>query len=252
MSKEVFPIYKPEGLSPLDAVKKLKKENLELQDEKVAYAGRLDPMAEGVVLIVTGDSLKKFKHFLKLDKEYEAEILFGFSSDSLDVLGLAEKKEKDSFKEEEVEKVLKSLEGEFVFKPPFFSSYRYKGKPLFWWARQGRLEEVELPDKKTAIYSLEILDKMKIEKKFLEEKIEEKIKKVKGDFRQEEITKKWRSVFQKEGGDKKYLIVKIKVHCSSGCYIRSIADRTGRLLNSGAILFSLKRIRIGKYKLNNF
>jgi tRNA pseudouridine(55) synthase len=249
MNKEVFPIYKPVGLSPLDAVKKLKKESPEFQDEKVAYAGRLDPMAEGVVLIVTGDSLKKFKHFLKLDKEYEAEVLFGFSTDSLDILGVPEKNDKDSFKEEEVEKVLKSFEGEFVFKPPFFSSYRYKGRPLFWWARQGRLEEVELSDKKTAIYSLEILDKIKVEKKFLEEKIEEKIKKVKGDFRQEEIVERWRSVFQKEESDKKYLIVKIKVHCSSGCYIRSIANRAGRLLDSGAVLYSLERVRIGKFQL---
>jgi tRNA pseudouridine(55) synthase len=249
MSKEVFSLYKPVGLSPLDVVKKLKKNYPEFQDKKIAYAGRLDPMAEGVVLIVTGESLKKFKDFLRLDKEYEAELLFGFSSDSLDILGIAEKNKKDSFREQEVEKVLKSFEGEFVFKPPFFSSYRYKGKPLFWWARQGRLEEVKIPDKKTAIYSLEILDKIKVEKKFLESKIEEKIKKVKGDFRQEEIAERWRSVFQKEESDKKYLTVKIKIHCSSGCYIRSVADRAGRLLNSGAVLYSLKRIRIGKFQL---
>ncbi|MEA2092872.1 MAG: hypothetical protein U9P61_02815 [Patescibacteria group bacterium] len=253
MTKEIFPLYKPIGLSPLDVIKKLKKEHPEFQDKKIAYAGRLDPMAEGVILIIVGDSLKKFKHFLKLDKEYEAEVLFGFSSDSFDILGIAEKKDKDFFEEEEeVEKVLKSFEGDFIFKPPFFSSYRYKGKPLFWWARQERLEEVELPDKKTAIYSLEILDKIKVEKKFLEKKIEEKIRSVKGDFRQEEIIEKWRNVFQKEEDNKKYLIIKIKVHCSSGCYIRSIADRTGRLLNSGAILYSLKRIRVGRHKLNNF
>jgi tRNA U55 pseudouridine synthase TruB len=96
---------------------------------------------------------------------------------------------------------------------------------------------------------LEILDKIKVEKKFLEEKIEEKIKKVKGDFRQEEIVERWRSVFQKEESDKKYLIVKIKVHCSSGCYIRSIANRAGRLLDSGAVLYSLERVRIGKFQL---
>lgn len=250
MNKEVFPIYKPVGCSPLDAIKELKEKQPELQDKKIAYAGRLDPMAEGVVLIITGDRLKDFKHFLKLDKEYEADILFGFSSDSFDILGFP-KKTDQSFQEEEVEKVLKKMQGDFVFKPPLFSSYRYKGRPLFWWARQGRSKEVELPDKKVAIYSLEILDKIRVKKIEVEKKVEEKIRTVKGDFRQEEVLEKWKKIFKDEKDNEKYLVFKIKVHCSSGCYIRSIANRAGRLVNSGALLFSLKRTRVGEFKIEN-
>jgi len=234
----------------LDAVNDLREKNPNLQGKKIAYAGRLDPMAEGVLLIVMEDSLKEFKHFLKLDKEYEADILFGFSSDSFDVLGFPEKRNQN-FQEKEVEKVLKKMQGDFVSKPPFFSSYRYKGKPLFWWARQGRLKEIELPDKKVAIYSLEILDKIRVGKKKIKTEVEEKIKKVKGDFRQEEVLEKWEKIFKNEKDDESYLVVKIKVHCSSGCYIRSIADRAGKLLSSGALLFSLKRTRVGEFKIEN-
>ena len=46
---KILNIYKPVGISPLDAIKTLKEKYPELKDEKMTYAGRLDPLAEGVL-----------------------------------------------------------------------------------------------------------------------------------------------------------------------------------------------------------
>ena len=45
--------------------------------------------------------------------------------------------------------------------------------------------------------------------------------------------------------------LKIKVKCSSGTYIRSLAYDIGQQLGCGAYLAGLKRIKIGQYKLDN-
>jgi tRNA pseudouridine(55) synthase len=215
--------YKKMGISPLDLIKEIKEKNPHLQKERMAYAGRLDPMAEGVVLLVVGDELKNFDSYLNLDKEYEGKILFGFNSDTYDILGLAEKREK--VEEEIAEEILKNFVGKFSFKFPLFSSYKIKGKPLFWWTRQERLSEIEIPKKEVEIYSLDVLKKEWIKEGDLREIIISKIEKVKGDFRQDEIIKKWKDILRDNEED--YLLVDIRISCSSGCYVRSIAKEAG-------------------------
>src|SRR3989344_2406007 len=81
----LYNLYKPRGETPLERLSNfLRKEKIK---EKAAYMGRLDPMAEGVLLIATGDDIKKREEFLNLDKEYEFSALFGFSTDTYDILG---------------------------------------------------------------------------------------------------------------------------------------------------------------------
>lgn len=53
----------------------------------LAYAGRLDPMASGKLLILIGDECKNQTTYHGLDKGYDFSVLFGIESDSLDVLG---------------------------------------------------------------------------------------------------------------------------------------------------------------------
>ncbi len=247
--RKTIPVYKPVGISPYDLIKELKEKYPKIKDKKMAYAGKLDPIAEGVVLLVIEEELKRFKKYLNLDKEYEGEILFGFSSDTYDILGMPEKKESD-VEIEKVKEALKDLVGDFTFTIPPFSSYEIKKKPLFWWALNNKLEEITLPQKKAKIYSLDIIETRRIEKKELKKEINTKITKVKGDFRQKEIKDKWNDIFKEE--DKTdYLLVKIKVSCSSGCYVRSIAHEVGNTLNSGGVLFHLKRNKVGEYDITN-
>ncbi|MBU4536810.1 hypothetical protein KJ603_02105, partial [Patescibacteria group bacterium] len=90
--KKILKLYKRISETPLESIQQWKKENPEYIDEKMTYAGRLDPMAEGELLVLVGEECKKKEEYLRLDKEYEVDILFGFETDSYDILGIIQKK----------------------------------------------------------------------------------------------------------------------------------------------------------------
>ena len=87
-------LQKKRGETPLEILEQVEITNLgehpELQNAPLAYAGRLDPMAEGKLLVLIGDECKKQSSHTKLDKEYEVEIVLDLKTDTGDVLGLAE------------------------------------------------------------------------------------------------------------------------------------------------------------------
>ena len=56
----------------------------------LTYAGRLDPMASGKLLVLVGEECKKKDQYLALDKTYEFAVLLGIGSDTHDVLGWLE------------------------------------------------------------------------------------------------------------------------------------------------------------------
>ncbi len=261
--KKTINLYKPVGLTPLQAVNKFKEMDTHYKGKKMSYAGRLDPMAEGVLVLLVGDENKKMKQYMGFDKEYRAEILFGLSSDSHDVLGLVEKGFRESVEIDiqELKKKIKKLKGKYEQKIPGFSSYRFKGKALFSYARSGRLDEVDIPNKVVNIKKIVIKDVYKISSKRLLKYVINKVDKVKGDFRQEEIKKRWSLLLDGEGGkdrgggrdgedgkdcDEKFYVMDVVIECSSGTYIRAIADDVGGDFGGG-LLLSLKRLRVGKF-----
>ena len=243
MEKIIY-VWKPVGLTPLELVEKFKEKYAEYKNETISYAGRLDPMTEGILVLLIGEENKNREKYLGLKKEYESEIIFGISTDTFDSLGLIEQFDFKEIPKLEIEKSLKSFIGkQKQFYPPY-SSKAVKGKPLFWWARNGKINEIEIPQRQIEIYSIEILEASQIEVSELVEKILDQIKNVKGDFRQDEIMKEWEKFGQKYGSQK-LVNLKIKVSCSSGTYIRRIADDLGKKLGTNAFAYSIKRIRIG-------
>ena len=262
--KQVINLYKPVGLSPLQAIEKFKKFNRAYKNKKMGYAGRLDPMAEGVLLALVGDENKKMGGYLKLDKEYRAEILIGLKSDSCDVLGVVEKGGFVEVDEKVLKKKLKMLKGKYNQKIPKYSSYRFKGRPMFYYALRGK--EVEDVKKVVEIKDVRINSVYKIGSGKLLKYVLNKIDKVDGKFRQKEIKEKWREVL--EGGEdnesaryrnkdpptqplnvsqtRLFVVIDVTIVCSSGTYIRAIADDIGEGYGGG-LLLSLKRIRVGNF-----
>jgi len=230
--KKVLNIYKPLGMTPLEAIQKFKKKNPEYQDEKMGYAGRLDPMAQGVLVVLVGDENKKITNYMKLDKTYEAQIVIGLKTDTYDVLGISNiTNEIGDFRE-----LLKIIKTCGTQKIPIYSSYIVKGKPLFWYARNNK--KVKLPVNKIKIKSLKIKGVKKISSSKLLKEITMKIGKVNGDFRQKQILAKWDKVLSKK---KEYSVVNLRISCSSGTYIRAIADEIN------GVLFNLIRVKLGKF-----
>jgi tRNA pseudouridine55 synthase len=132
--------------------------------------------------------------------------------------------------------------GRFTQSYPAFSSKTVNGKQLHELARADGLPE-EMPTKEVEIYSIELLEDTRINAKELKTRIFNAIDKVNGDFRQETIKKQWDGVLTDPA--REFRMIKIRVKCSSGTYMRSLAHRMGRDAGTGAFAISIKRTGIG-------
>ncbi|MFA6392660.1 MAG: hypothetical protein WCW54_01040 [Candidatus Paceibacterota bacterium] len=263
----VIKVYKKVGETPLDCIQNLKKDRPELGLLPMTYAGRLDPLAEGVLLLLVGEECKKKDEYLNLHKEYEVEVLFGFATDTYDVLGKVTPSE-ILFKRSRdlgdgsrcqtisnrssfdfvlpLKKILPNFIGKIKQSYPPYSSRPVNGKPLFMWAREGKLGEIEIPTHNVQIDNIEIMGQDFIKGNELLENIKDKISKVKGDFRQEEILKTWEKEL-KDKKEEKYPIIKLRISCGSGAYMRSIANDIGEKLSIPALALKIVRTKVGDY-----
>lgn len=241
-------LNKKEGETPLEALENFRRKNKKYKDLKMTYAGRLDPMAAGLLVILTGEETKNKEKYLKLNKEYEFEVLFGFATDTYDILGKVLKNmprqglgKKEA--EKEIRKNLKHFTGTFIQKYPMYSSKTVKGKQLFEYARRG--ENVKAPRLEVNVKSFKFIKSRTISSAKLLANIEKRVKKVKGDFRQKEILAIWNKYLRTS--TIVYFVVSFKIKCSSGTYVRGIANSLGEKIKVPALAFSIKRTKIGKW-----
>lgn len=242
-------LYKPIAITPLQLIDRLRKQYPKYENVKLGYAGRLDPMAEGLVLVLVGEENKKRKSYEDLPKEYECEVLFGMATDTYDILGKITKSQ-TNYIQENVESSIKMLLPTFIGKhqqpyPPY-SSQPVHGKPLYYWARENKLNEITIPTKEIEMYTVELLSQTKIQTKDLQIMITDRIEKVVGNFRQDEILALWHT-FCKQNAEKTFSIFRFRISCSSGTYIRSFANTLGKKIQIPAIALSIKRTKIGNY-----
>lgn len=244
-------LNKPVGISPLDAIKKYQTNHSEYQNVKLGYAGRLDPMAEGLLIILVGEENKKRKGYEQLPKEYEFTMLFGIMTDTYDILGLITKTYRsNNITKNILESALQNYIGAKMQAYPPYSAARVMGKPLYYWARSGNMAEISIPEKKINIYDIKFtkLESLKMEE--LRYYILSRIHKVKGDFRQEEIATRWKKHFD-NSSLKSYLTAKMQITCSSGTYVRSVIHSIGQDIGTGATTLQIIRKKIGTYKLED-
>jgi tRNA pseudouridine55 synthase len=235
------------GETPLQALDRLRKEKPFLKKEKLSYAGRLDPMAEGKLLVLIGEENKNRAKYLNLDKEYCIEVLLGIGTDTHDILGIISSKNFEQLtlpiSQKKIKNILKKYKKIFKQSYPIYSSKTIKGKPLFQWAREGRISEIKIPTKKVEIYDLQLIHISTISSKRLQKTLINNINRVVGDFRQKEIIKTWNSHFVKHP-NASYPILKLRIRCSSGTYMRSLAYNLGKDLKLPALALSIKREKL--------
>lgn len=244
-------LYKKVGETPLECLERLRQDNPKYKKIKMTYAGRLDPLAEGELLVLVGEECQDKDKYLGLDKEYEFEVLFGFQTDTYDILGLlffdSNNDLLDDYDviqhQEKTERFLRDIQGKQRQTYPPFSSKTLGGKPLFELAKNGKLKKQVLPEREIEIYEAKLLKSYWITKRDLKSEVFKKILLVKGDFRQEKILQKWGKILEAEKREK-FLISKFKIKCSGGTYIRRIVDSLGEKLSYPALTFSIKRTKI--------
>ena len=240
--ENIVKIYKKRGETPLEALELFRVEHPVLNNTPMTYAGRLDPLAEGELVILIGEECKNKEKYTDLDKEYEVEILFGFETDTGDILGIVTKSVFDQH-QVLVKNELESFVGKHSWKYPAYSSKTVNGKPLFQYALDGEIDSIEIPKKEIEIYSIKMLEKRTITCEDLLREIIENIGLVKGDFRQTEIINKWRSVLKGEASEF-FAVQKILVHCSSGTYMRTLAEKIGKVIGVPALAYHIVRTKI--------
>ncbi len=133
-------IDKPPLVTSYDIIKELKPL---LQVKKIGHTGTLDPIATGLMILLLGTATKLAQYFLHLNKVYKFTIKFGEETDTMDSEGTVTKKcDYSSVTSETLRDAAKSLHGVMEQYPPIYSAIKYKGKPLYEYARKG--QKVEL------------------------------------------------------------------------------------------------------------
>lgn len=248
MSKQLN-IYKPLGKTSYEMIEILKDKFPEYANQKISFAGRLDPMAHGVLILLVGDEEnKKRREREKSDKVYTFKALFGISSDTYDICGIPKVHDKTT-SIEEINSLLPKFRGKVIQKIPIYSAYQVRGKPMYVLANKNLLNESDIPHIEREIFSLEIIGSNIIASKELLELVEERLGLItRNDFRQEKIIKEYNLALKDINRD--FLTVDFKAHVSSGTYVRSICNDIGDALGCGGISIEILRERSGEFKLS--
>jgi tRNA pseudouridine(55) synthase len=255
--KQWATIEKKVGETPLMALTRWKHANPAYAAVSASYAGRLDPMAEGKLLILLGEECKQQKKYTDLDKEYKIEILLDAASDTGDALGLvAYSGVETNLDKRALQEVLRDECGVHTRLYPPFSSKTVGGKPLFLHTLEGTIDDITIPEHEERMYKIKALGVTRISSTELVARIDtflarvpksdESSKKLGADFRIDAVRKSWEKLFE-EAGQRSFAVISLRIACGSGTYMRSLAGRIGEALGTRGLALSIKRTRIGKY-----
>lgn len=146
----IYLIDKPKGITSARVVALVKKR----LKTKVGHTGTLDPLATGLLILLTGKRTKEAGTFLHMDKGYQVRATFGFTTTTYDVAGEVVKTCDREVTREQVENALQGFIGEQQQVPPVFSAKKLNGKKAYELAREG--VEVDLPASTVTVYSLHL------------------------------------------------------------------------------------------------
>lgn len=207
----ILPLWKERGMTSHDCVFKLRKI---LRTKKVGHTGTLDPGVEGVLPVCIGQATRIAEYLTDAGKTYEAIISIGRTTTTEDAEGetVAEDPSVKKVSRERLQEVLASLTGVIEQTPPMFSAVKVNGKRLYEYARKG--ETVERPTRQVTIYALELLDDNE-------------------SYEGQEIT------------------FPVRIDCSKGTYIRTLAVQIGEALGYPAHMKELVRTASGTFTRDN-
>lgn len=202
---------KPAGITSHDLVQQVRRR---LGERRVGHAGTLDPDATGLMLVGVGNVTRLLRFLSALGKTYTAEVVFGVETNTLDAAGeVVARHDMSALTIDDVRRCVDAhLTGAIMQVPPMVSALKVDGRRLHELAREGI--EVERQPRPVTIHRFDIGDRL-------------------------------------VDGDDGTRVLEIEVHCSSGTYVRTLADDLGHLLGGGAHLRRLRRTAVGLYTLDD-
>ncbi len=201
-------INKEAGFTSQDVVAKLRGI---LHMKKIGHTGTLDPDAVGVLPVCLGNATKLVELIADRDKEYEALMRLGVTTDTQDMSGkiltrLDDNEVRGKVLPEDIRRAASKFTGEIWQTPPMYSAVRVNGQRLYELARQGKT--IERQKRRITVYTIDIT----------------------------EID---------------LPLVTMRVRCSKGTYIRTLCEDIGNELNVGGAMEHLTRTRVGDFKLGD-
>ena len=210
-------IDKPVELTSHDVVARVRHI---LHERRIGHTGTLDPFATGVLVLLLGKATRLAQFLSGEDKEYDAIIRLGYATTTGDRTGTPIDGPKTtalgSWNEQQIETVLSSLRGWIDQVPPMYSAKKREGKKLYELARRG--EEVDREPVRVCIHEFTAI---KSDGQLFKDNQDGTF-----DFR-------------------------AHVVCSSGTYVRTLAEDFGKRLSVGAHLAELRRTRVGEFDVAN-
>jgi tRNA pseudouridine55 synthase len=191
-----------------------------LHERRIGHTGTLDPFATGVLVLLLGKATRLAQFLSGEDKEYDAVIRLGYATDTGDRTGTRidgpTVAGAGTFGEQHIEKALASLRGWIDQVPPMFSAKKRDGKKLYELARRG-----ETVDREPVRVCIHEFTAIKTDGELIKDNLDGTF-----DFR-------------------------AHVSCSSGTYVRTLAEDFGKRLSVGAHLAELRRTRVGDFSVES-
>ena len=210
-------IDKPAGMTSHDVVARVRHI---LHERRIGHSGTLDPFATGVLVVLVGRATRLAQFLTASDKEYEAIIRLGFATDTGDHTGKPidrpELPLKKHWTDDDIHKALLALTGDIEQVPPMYSAKKRQGKKLYELARRG--ETVDRDPIKVCIHEFHAI-------------------KTGGEMIKDNLDNTFDFA--------------VRVVCSSGTYVRTLAEDFGKRLGVGAHLAELRRTRVGPFNLSH-
>lgn len=181
-----------------------------LGTKKVGHTGTLDPLATGVMVVGVGKGLKVSELITGYDKVYEARVIIGYETETLDMEGNIVKWGRFDYTKEDIERVIREFPREYEQVVPIYSAVKVNGKRLYKSARRG--DVVDLPKRMVSIYEMDLISDVEVFENHTE--------------------------------------FDIRCKVSKGTYIRSLVRDIGEKLGSYGTLMDLRRTRQGNFGLD--
>lgn len=232
------------GPTTVQALELLRACDPSLRTVKLGHAGRLDPLAEGLVAVLVGDETREVHARRGADKTYTLEVLFGLATDSYDSLGLVTAVRPVRVGAAAVGEAAARWVGTVAQRCPPFSQARVQGRSMIAWGHAG--VAVEPPTLIRHIANIELISLRESVIGDLATEATTRVGRVWGDFRQDAIRAGWADLGARREA---VTLAELTVDCSAGTYMRSLAADLGAALGSPAMAWRIRRTRVGELSL---
>jgi tRNA pseudouridine55 synthase len=240
-------IYKKEGELLSELIDRVRILYTITSSVPVTYAGRLDPLASGVVILLTGQDVHHKDSITSLSKTYLLTVCIGVATDTGDCLGLVTQSR--LFGDVvDFEAMAPLLVGPHIAPYPLYSSKTVAGVPLFVYAQKGI--PVTPPLQKGVVLSCVYVGRESMTTAVVATQAIRRVQSVGGDFRQDSIVSEWEEWARQYVG-KSWELVTFEVTATSGTYMRTLASVIGQRVGAPAFAWRITRTSVGDYMVGD-